>query len=567
MRLKKFVIFACLFLTGSPLFPKLQDREMQLPVKKVEVERLPQLNIPRTGHHTFFVGGEALVVGGHTSGFVLTKTAEYYKGGRWHLLNTVYAHDHALALRTKEGNVIVAGGHEKDLGVGQTFSVEKYLPSTHSFQGFGCLDRKRCFADAVEIDSGNIIITGNWYHDDGCEQTGGSNLFQSVCNVSQSRSCPYIFRTGKNKVMTFSSCDNRGKTNVTIRIDRLDGTCFTVPLFNQWRPFYCQVMARSSDSFIGDETNNEYAYLFTAVNQVGQLALVKTEGERFDLLKTDCPMPVKGVDGEKIAYFSYVTADTLRKKAYVMGFGENPGKRRLYVLNIQYKERPAKLSLAYTDPMDSIGLCQPVIDLNGNLIMAGGTLFADANSDNFNPQSTALVIYTSTSPENKSSAWPLIAVFGVLALVTLTYCAGLRKRKKPMPERFKTAERNEQDTLQKNRDDFDKQLFEQLCELMEEEKLFLNPDLKMQDVANRLSTNRTYLANCVKNLANQTFTQFISKYRINYSMQLLENAPEKKIIEIATEVGFNNEISFYRKFKEIVGMTPTEWRIQKTSEG
>lgn len=50
---------------------------------KMEVQRLPDLNIPRAGHAVFVVNGELTVVGGHTSGFVPTATAEYYSGGEW----------------------------------------------------------------------------------------------------------------------------------------------------------------------------------------------------------------------------------------------------------------------------------------------------------------------------------------------------------------------------------------------------------------------------------------------------------------------------------------------------
>ena len=54
---------------------------LPLQSQKIEVERLPDLNIPRAGHSLFFVNGELTVAGGHTNGFVPTPTAEYYKDG------------------------------------------------------------------------------------------------------------------------------------------------------------------------------------------------------------------------------------------------------------------------------------------------------------------------------------------------------------------------------------------------------------------------------------------------------------------------------------------------------
>ncbi|MBQ7709137.1 MAG: hypothetical protein IJT74_04365, partial [Bacteroidales bacterium] len=59
----------------------------------MEVERLPELNIPRQAHSLHYAGGEYTVIGGHTTGFVPTPTAEYYRGGKWHTVNTLYPHD------------------------------------------------------------------------------------------------------------------------------------------------------------------------------------------------------------------------------------------------------------------------------------------------------------------------------------------------------------------------------------------------------------------------------------------------------------------------------------------
>ena len=70
-----------------------KSEEGKCPLVNIVPERLADLNIPRSGHSAFFANGEVTVVGGHTSGFVLTPTAEYYKDGEWHLLKTVYPHD------------------------------------------------------------------------------------------------------------------------------------------------------------------------------------------------------------------------------------------------------------------------------------------------------------------------------------------------------------------------------------------------------------------------------------------------------------------------------------------
>lgn len=46
------------------------------PMVRIEVGRLPDLNIPRPGRRTLCVNGELTVFGGHATGFVATQTAE-----------------------------------------------------------------------------------------------------------------------------------------------------------------------------------------------------------------------------------------------------------------------------------------------------------------------------------------------------------------------------------------------------------------------------------------------------------------------------------------------------------
>lgn len=53
-------------------------------------------------------------------------TAEYLKDDQWNTVETVYFHDHGFTVPLQSGLVLVAGGHEKDLGIGQIFSVEQH---------------------------------------------------------------------------------------------------------------------------------------------------------------------------------------------------------------------------------------------------------------------------------------------------------------------------------------------------------------------------------------------------------------------------------------------------------
>ena len=103
---------------------------------------------------------------------------------------------------------------------------------------------------------------------------------------------------------------------------------------------------------------------------------------------------------------------------------------------------------------------------------------------------------------------------------------------------------------------------QQICQLMDEESLYLDSNLKIADVATRLGTNVSYVSACINQQRGCSFTQFVNSYRVNSAKQLLQQHPDAKITEIWVASGFANETSFFRTFKAVTGMTPSEWRTK-----
>ena len=58
-----------------------------------------------------------------------------------------------------------------------------------------------------------------------------------------------------------------------------------------------------------------------------------------------------------------------------------------------------------------------------------------------------------------------------------------------------------------------------------------------------------------------TFTDFVNLVRVNRACQLLMET-DRQVTRICYEVGFNNVANFNRRFREIKGMTPSEFRHQ-----
>ena len=99
-----------------------------------------------------------------------------------------------------------------------------------------------------------------------------------------------------------------------------------------------------------------------------------------------------------------------------------------------------------------------------------------------------------------------------------------------------------------------------ICQLIEEQQLYLNPNLKVTDVADALGTTRVAVSNCIKSQRNCTFPQLVNSYRVTFAQQLLGSQTDIKLTQVWTEAGFSSESSFYRVFKSITGTTPSDWK-------
>lgn len=102
----------------------------------------------------------------------------------------------------------------------------------------------------------------------------------------------------------------------------------------------------------------------------------------------------------------------------------------------------------------------------------------------------------------------------------------------------------------------------QLTDIMNNQQLFLQPELTIEDLATRLETNRTYISKLVNIQYGMPFRDYLNKLRIDYSKHLMQDEPDAVIEYIALKSGFNSSSQFIRKFKEVENMTPSTWRSQ-----
>jgi len=102
--------------------------------------------------------------------------------------------------------------------------------------------------------------------------------------------------------------------------------------------------------------------------------------------------------------------------------------------------------------------------------------------------------------------------------------------------------------------------------LMNDQKVFLEPDLNLIDLAQRLGTNRTYLSIAVRQYSGKSFSDYVNFSRIMYAQELLLKGESLKNVEYSC--GYISSSTFYRQFQKIAGSSPTVWlRKQRELRG
>ena len=101
-----------------------------------------------------------------------------------------------------------------------------------------------------------------------------------------------------------------------------------------------------------------------------------------------------------------------------------------------------------------------------------------------------------------------------------------------------------------------------LTKIMANEKLYLDPELSIGNLANQLGVHSHQLSKLINTELNKNFFEFVNEYRVEEYKKLIVK-PENKhisILGLAMDAGFNSKATFNRFFKNTTGLTPSEFR-------
>ncbi|MEL6558545.1 MAG: helix-turn-helix domain-containing protein [Bacteroidota bacterium] len=159
----------------------------------------------------------------------------------------------------------------------------------------------------------------------------------------------------------------------------------------------------------------------------------------------------------------------------------------------------------------------------------------------------------------------ILIIYGlILGITYLTYWIGIEGLRRVSLVFFdsKDSPQNEIKTYDKIPPNEIKNHIDTIVNLMTTERLFLKENLSLRDLSNQMDIDPNLLSYILNAHVNKSFHEFVNTYRVNEVKNKLDQAKYKNhtLLAIALESGFNSKTSFNRVFKQITGMTPSQYQ-------
>ena len=106
-------------------------------------------------------------------------------------------------------------------------------------------------------------------------------------------------------------------------------------------------------------------------------------------------------------------------------------------------------------------------------------------------------------------------------------------------------------------------LIQRLDCYMKKNNAWRDPDLSLNTLASELFTNRTSLAQAMRESGYENYTNYINRLRIEDFIQQIESGQSENFQEAFFFVGFRSRGTALRNFRQFTGMTPSEYFQKK----
>jgi hypothetical protein len=375
-------------------------------VATLQYQKIADMKTPRMGHQVFPSGDGFVVVGGHTTDFQLTTTAEIYQNGKWRDLSISSPHDGGFSVIMNDGRVMVGGGFSSARGVGQSKKTDIYNPQTQTFTAGPDMSVARAYCKAVTMDNG-IYVNGNWYAESKVMDYYDGSSFRSVGNMIE-WSNPYLFASKDGRIWTWSLCGTRGETldfgtssggNAALLFNEYEvstgntGT-YVFEALADYAPVNLTDDVRPSDSYMSEDDT----YYFLRKNQSGEYKLSRTKiaTDQISTFKLQIPTVFPGTQ-TTITYRGGVFANEAKDEVYLIGSSGTTSNQTVYLLSYNLSTGYWTIARAENFSHNLMSGAWTMLS-DGRIVCTGGGI-----NDNFDAQKTAYIFTPPTAGSESGS--------------------------------------------------------------------------------------------------------------------------------------------------------------------
>ncbi len=122
-----------------------------------------------------------------------------------------------------------------------------------------------------------------------------------------------------------------------------------------------------------------------------------------------------------------------------------------------------------------------------------------------------------------------------------------------------TPERSPQISSNSSKHQYD-EVYDKFVHFLMTKAPYLDPQVSRAKLATAIGTNEKYLSTALKEKTNLGLTEILNRRRICQTIKILKEDPQISMQSLSSSSGFTSERTFYRVFKKITGLTPSEFK-------
>ncbi len=116
------------------------------------------------------------------------------------------------------------------------------------------------------------------------------------------------------------------------------------------------------------------------------------------------------------------------------------------------------------------------------------------------------------------------------------------------------------------KEDMATEKYQELLDLMTNEKPYLEPKLTLTKLAQSLDISPNHLSQIINQFEEHNFNDFVNQYRVEEFIKRASKDSHFSFLALAFESGFNSKSTFNAVFKKHKGLTPSQFMASLTSE-